>query len=215
MLFDGNCRLFMQTGVIKFQAARLITIQAARYRPKLSAAQARVIGPVLWRRGHAGVPISFSQTGNGAPGGARGFARPPHGQTLAIGFARTPFGSGVMSPAPGAPPSLRSEGAAPPGAPFGSSVRHERKLDRGRGMSPRAPHRRRPVPPRDGKGPMAGYGYIFLTRMIVKSAASAAGAVRHDVAHQVAHVVLQIPDDVLDDVSDRDHAHDLAGVKHR
>ena len=44
---------------------------------------------------------------------------------------------------------------------------------------------------------------------------SAAGAVRHDVAHQVAHIVLQISDDVLDDVSDRNHAHDLAGVKHR
>src|SRR5579872_1624920 len=44
---------------------------------------------------------------------------------------------------------------------------------------------------------------------------SAPGAVLHDVAHQVVHVVLQIPDDVLDDVSDRDHAHDLARVKHR
>ena len=41
---------------------------------------------------------------------------------------------------------------------------------------------------------------------------SAARAVRHDEAHQFAHVELQIPDDVLDDVSDRDHAHDLAGV---
>src|SRR5579875_2046501 len=80
---------------------------------------------------------------NGAPGGARRLARPPHGQTLAIGFARAPFGSGVMSPAPGAPPSLRSEGAAPPGAPFG---RAHTRLAAVHGMSPHAPLRRRPSP---------------------------------------------------------------------
>src|SRR6185437_6537489 len=124
--------------------------------------------PVFFGRPREGRSLfPFPQTGNGAPGGARGLARPPHGRPLAIGFASTPFGSGVMSPAPGAPPSLRSEGAAPPGAPFGSGLRSRADLTADAGCLPARRSAAGPIPASRRGGQMADCGYIFLYRMIV------------------------------------------------
>ena len=77
------------------------------------------------RRGHAGVPFSFPQKGNGAPGGARGL-RGPFGLPLRSGSPRADCRGRDCEARPRArAPRMRQvceacrPGAAPPGAPFG------------------------------------------------------------------------------------------------
>ena len=90
-------------------------------------------------------------------------------QTLAIGFARAPFGSGVMSPAPGAPPSLRSEVLRLPALHSVQACAGSASSTAVRGMSPREPPRRRPRPLETEKDRKTDIVHVFLIRTNVKS----------------------------------------------
>jgi len=125
-----------------------------------------VIAHILCTAPGRPVPFSFSPTGNGAPGGARELARPPHGPPLRSGSPHAVRGRGDKS-RPGRATPLRSGVLRLP-ALHSSSPRGLRRLDAMRGMSPRAPLRHQSSSARDERGLKAYAGYIFLDRIVVK-----------------------------------------------